>query len=495
MKTLSPIPKGQFLIITALSLVALIGIAGLAIDSGMGYLIKAKLNGAVDAAGIAAGRALPQGDTAARTAAEKFFVANYPEGWLGSNPNLGSVTFTRDSDSGRTYIDISATATRNVSLMAVLGFSTINVRSAAQLVRKDVDLALVLDTTGSIDTSDRPILLARAKEFLAKFNQNYDRIGLLHFASGTVVDEAIRTSGRGFDLNAMNAAIDDINFGGNTNFSEALWTAREQLNSIPSGRSPLRVIVFFSDGSPNSFASTFGFKATRTCSWPSGWPALTAAGTVRTGDSTSVATPSGLYRYDQQNNALDPSGTDFCEPVFNYNTSGTDTFTTYLTGMPQYYNPHPISDTEFLIQQSASSVRRLVTADLPEGTGTSAANTARTTAWRNINNAARNLAQDMAVKFTTKSFVNPTDTANNNIYVFTLGLSDLLHQNAGPNSERGENLLKAMANTTDAMNPLNTSQSIYDPTRNTGVYCWARTANDLGPCFDKMAAEILRLSK
>lgn len=498
--------NGQILVLTAFSLVALIAVTGLAVDSGMGYIVKAKLNSAVDAAGIAAARVLPQGEAEASRAAEKYFSANYPSGWMGSNPMLTGVNFSREAETGRTFIDISATATKPVSLMSVLGFNLMTVQASAQVVRKDVDVVLVLDTTASIDTSDRPVLLLRAKQFLSKFNQISDRVGLLHFASGTEVDVGILQtvqpsgpSGRGFNLNTMETAINALTFGGNTNFSEALWTARKQLDDIPEqNRSPLRVIVFFSDGSPNSFASTFTFQRNRICTWPAGWPTLAAgtppcpsggaactraAGTVMTGDSTSTTTPNGLNRYDRRFTEIDPAGTDECNPAF----FTTPSYRSNLIEIPPYYNPHQITETEFPLRRSASITNgwREVTADVSN----------RTIAWRNINNTARNLSWDMAQKITTKRYDGGTYAVRQNTYIFTLGLSDLLHENTGPNHEMGEHLLKAMANTKDAVNPLAPNQLIHSDDRNTGIYCWARNASDLGPCFDKMASEITRLSR
>ena len=50
--------KGQIIILFAISLIALVGMVGLAIDSGRAYGVKAKMSAAVDAAAIAAARGL-----------------------------------------------------------------------------------------------------------------------------------------------------------------------------------------------------------------------------------------------------------------------------------------------------------------------------------------------------------------------------------------------------------------------------------------------------
>ena len=71
--------KGSISIIVAVSLVALLGIVGLAIDSGLGYMIRARLDAATDGAVVAAGQAVTRGNnqtqqtTNATQAANAFF--------------------------------------------------------------------------------------------------------------------------------------------------------------------------------------------------------------------------------------------------------------------------------------------------------------------------------------------------------------------------------------------------------------------------------------
>ena len=53
--------KGAVLVVVALFTVVLLAVTGLAIDSGIGYGVRAKLNAALDAAAIAAARAVASG--------------------------------------------------------------------------------------------------------------------------------------------------------------------------------------------------------------------------------------------------------------------------------------------------------------------------------------------------------------------------------------------------------------------------------------------------
>ncbi len=67
----------------------------------------------------------------------------------------------------------------------------------------------------------------------------------------------------------MNTHIGNYVFDGLTNSAEGMWNGRNQLNSIPlAQRSSLRVIVFFSDGTPNTFSSVFTFKKPADCTTP-----------------------------------------------------------------------------------------------------------------------------------------------------------------------------------------------------------------------------------
>ena len=76
--------RGITVIFTAISLVLLIPLVGLAVDAGILYTVKGKLQTAVDAAALAAGRALSRGNddaaqqTNAINTAESYALMNFP---------------------------------------------------------------------------------------------------------------------------------------------------------------------------------------------------------------------------------------------------------------------------------------------------------------------------------------------------------------------------------------------------------------------------------
>ena len=437
---------GQVLIMVALSAVVLIASVGLAVDSALGYFVKAKLNAAVDSASLAAARGVTAGSSEedqranARQSAREFFDINYPDQFLLSTPTLNPVGVTFDK--GTVTIDVSATASLPVSLMGVLGFKTLDVAASAQTIRKDLDMMLVMDTSRSLE-NNADAVRAAGKSFLNKFNATVDRVGLLHFASEAQIDVPIRQVKRGFDRSGMTmkgGKIDQFAFVGGTNSSAGMFQAREQLNDIAQvDRSSLRVIVFFSDGSPAAFSSYFPNKDDK-CQY---------AGGLATFPKLQNPALAGLYRM-KVSDSLQYGACDAKQ----------------ITALPAWYNANnDAARREFPI---VTNTPRVVTAS----TATAQAQ------WTNVHRASRNLVEAMAAK-----------ARQEGIFVFTLGMGASLKTKEGPDNELGEDLLRCLANTTDA------KAACRKPAEPAGLYCYAATESELSPCFTRLASAILRISK
>jgi Mg-chelatase subunit ChlD len=452
--------QGQVFVVVALSLSMLIGAVGLAVDSGLGYLIKAKLNAAVDAASIAGARAATLGRTQpeqrqeAIAAAEKFFAANYPDGYLGSTRSVRGVRVVFDDPKpGRITVDVDARASVPVTFMGVMGFNVLDISASSQTIRKDLDMAFVMDTSGSLLSAGAEVK-RQAAAFLDRFGPATDRVSLVHFSNGAEVDMPIRTGrDRGFDRLRMAADINAFHFSGLTNSAEGLWHARDQLNRVPvPNRSSLRVIVFFSDGAPNTFASFFKFRNPGACN---------RAGSISTNDDgVSGGVPAGLWDHTRQEEPAPGA----CGRGYNIAWDLT------ARALPKWYNAHGINDREFPIVTNAP---RVVTDDTSNAQKT----------FINVNRASRNLAEALAARARAEG-----------IRVFTLGLGTLLKKPTGPfptADDTGENLLKCMANTPDAL-PRCKAAGASQPA---GVYCHAATAADLQPCFAMLASEVLRITR
>ena len=458
--------RGAVLPLIVIGMLVLIMAAGLAFSAGLSYMIKAKLNAATDAAALAGARATSLGgDQAtqianARAAATRFFNANYPAGYLGSTATLNDAQVSYNN--GQVTVSVSVSATMPAALLGTMLSGPLTPGVTTQTTRKDLDMVLALDTSGSL-SGNAANVRSSAITFLKQFNSTQDRVGLLHFAYGSEVDDPIRTAlglpGRGFDRTSMEAHIRALRFEGSTASAEGMWRARQQLNSVPStnlNRSNLRVIIFFSDGAPNSFAAYLNWKNPSDCS---------VAGTIST-DDDGAGDPGGLYDPNDNNTALAGK----CNP---YNMGYDSTLkrnallSDRVNSLPDWYNGHNLASNpndpnarEFPI---VTNLQRVVT---------------NAVTYKNVNRAARNLVEAMAAK-----------SQDEDIYVFTLGLGSQLKVASGVDGEKGEDTLKCMANSIDA--PSRCSR----PNKPVGVYCYAATQSDLTPCFSKLASAILKITK
>ena len=260
--------KGAVLVMVALFTVALMAITGLAIDSGIGFGVRAKLNAALDSAAIAAARAIGTGETdgerraAAQAAGAKFFAANFPDGWLGATPAAPNIEADHHED-GYWEISVTGSATVPTSFMRIIGRDLMTVNAEAEAIRRDLDMILVIDSSGSMGNPSNAFgeVKDAASQFIDLFNAGSggDRIGLVSYASGSVLDVPInKDSTRGFDRTAIQNAINSLSASGYTTSEWAMRRAYEELEAVPAGlRSSLRIIVFFSDGAPNTVAADY----------------------------------------------------------------------------------------------------------------------------------------------------------------------------------------------------------------------------------------------
>lgn len=454
MRTFPTRQRGGILVMVIVSLVTLLAVVGLAFSAGLSYLVRSKLNAATDAAGLAAARAISNGNNQteqtanAKAAAQRFFAANFPSNYLMSSATLNDVGVSFSAS--EVTVTVSASATLPTVLFGGFASGILAPSVLTETKRKDLDMILVMDVSGSLAPSAANVR-SSAITFLNQFNVARDRVGLVRFAFGGMVDDEIRPIARGFDRNSMINHIKAYQFSGATASAEGMYWARQQINSVPTAnlnRSNLRVIVFFSDGTPNSIASYMNWKSPSalTCQQP---------GVVYTDDDGSGA-PAGLYKTNQQ---YDDIG-GVCTPS---DLPGK------VASLPDWYNAHNLGGFD----KANDPTQR----EFPIVTNSPRVVT-NTLNYQNVNRAARNLVEAMAAK-----------SRDEGIYVFTLGLGSSLKAATGYDGEKGEDTLKCMANSVDA------PARCYNAAKPVGVYCFAATQSDLTPCFSKLASAILRISK
>lgn len=138
--------RGSVAVWVGVALTVFIGCAGLAVDTARGYMLKARLSQALDAAALAGAKAL--GSTTVTDDINMFFNANFPAAALDATLDGPHITQNNDTNT----VSVDAKATIDATLMSVLGFKKITVGAAATAVRglNGLDVVIAIDMSGSM---------------------------------------------------------------------------------------------------------------------------------------------------------------------------------------------------------------------------------------------------------------------------------------------------------------------------------------------------------
>ena len=138
--------RGGTLVFVALAIVPLVGFVGLAIDTTRGYLVKARLNQAIDAAALAGGRVYTSPTRDADI--QMFFKANFPDGYMNAVTTPLAIT----ANAINRTLTVTAQATMPTTFMHLVNIDSIDVASTAEITvaAQNVEVTLVLDITGSM---------------------------------------------------------------------------------------------------------------------------------------------------------------------------------------------------------------------------------------------------------------------------------------------------------------------------------------------------------
>jgi Flp pilus assembly protein TadG len=138
--------RGAVAIFVAAGIIAFVGFVGLATDAARGYMVKARLSQALDAAGLAGGKVM--NTTNLQADLEMFFKANFPTGYMGST--LEGPTF--EVDETGTKITVRASATIDTTFMRVLGFENMTVAAETEVTRETqlLEVVIAFDMSGSM---------------------------------------------------------------------------------------------------------------------------------------------------------------------------------------------------------------------------------------------------------------------------------------------------------------------------------------------------------
>jgi Flp pilus assembly protein TadG len=460
----------------AATLTVMLLFSGLALDSGRAYLVKAQLTKAVDGAALAGARNLNSGNP--RAEAVRIFGANFPAGYIGTTAvtdaanDPGFFAVATDPTTGVNTVTVTASATVPTTFMRLANFTDLTVTSTSQATRRMVDLSLVLDVSSSIG-SQWPTVRDAARTFIDAFDAAHDRLALIMFSNGASVIDPM-PSARGFNKTQVESDVPQTLPGGSTLMVEGLYRGWDELRSVPTGtQSSLRIIVLFTDGASNGVPGAYDASgvAKSLRSWD--FPHNAVDPDNQTWDSPHI---DGLY--DTQTGTASPAYT-LTTP---WNSTATLPAVPYLP-LTTWHTHHRSAGipTSFPLQTAALNVNG-VPQNVRRGLRSVNAATGQFPAQVfNINNAARNVLE--IIGDAARSDVG----GDYPVRIYTIGMSYLIRDLLGTMPEMPEDILKRISN--DSTSP------DYNSAQLEGNYFYAPTADDVGPAFQNIQNQILRLSK
>ena len=243
--------RGQAGVMAAFLLFPLIAMAGLGIDLGRMFVVRAELVKAVDGGALAGARVLPMGQETAELAANAFAEMNFPIGFMGVDSRGFDVQFSQDPNEAR--IEVAGTALMPTTLIKIVGIDEITVNAVAEAQRRPLELSLVLDTSGSLDPVNAGIdaigyLRTASRQFVNYFDDTMDAMALTRFASGRIVYYSLASNFRTPIRNAIATFIAE----GGTTAHDAVVAGHAEVED-PLRPGAFRCMVFFTDGRPTSF--------------------------------------------------------------------------------------------------------------------------------------------------------------------------------------------------------------------------------------------------
>ncbi len=255
------------LLFTIMALLVGLPLIGLAVDGAVVFWAKAKLSSAVDAAALAAGRAintkmsLQQNTQPVQSIGTQWFWANFPDSWLNTQViNGGPVVTPAPGPNNTQIVTVSASAVVPTFFMRVAGFNSITISAQAQSSRRSSYIVLVLDRSGSMAMSGACAPMQQdAVNFVNDFTDGFDTMALVTYSStaGPAEDFPPNTTFKA----GMASVINQIQCTGATSMAQALHTAAMSIknNGVATG---LNAIVLFTDGQPNEVVADYPVKRT-----------------------------------------------------------------------------------------------------------------------------------------------------------------------------------------------------------------------------------------
>jgi Flp pilus assembly protein TadG len=256
--------RGAFLVICAISLVVLLGFVALGMEVGQWYLVRAELSKAVDSAALSAAKNISNPYADAGTLAVEFGNANFEAGFLGTpGSGPGSVNLSPTIDTSTGKVTVTGIVSAKGALTRLFGIDTVPVAATGAAQRKDVEIMLVLDRSGSMSGTKIADLKTAANKFIDYFSatQDRDKVGLVSYAMTVTLDQNLGTN----FVTSIKAKISNLSAAGGTNMAEALARVTgtngfTDQTGVPGDQRIQQFVVFFTDGLPTAYRDTFKYN-------------------------------------------------------------------------------------------------------------------------------------------------------------------------------------------------------------------------------------------
>lgn len=481
--------KGVAIILATMTILMLGGLIGLAIDGGIAYFLKARLGQAMDAASLAGARTLARGVDVttqaanAQAVAKNYFSANFPTNFWGCTVPTPTVAVWEDTvNTHIRYVQVTGSVTTPLYFLRVLGVTTASLSSTATAQRRDVNVVIVLDRSGSMSPGIAQ-LVTDANWFVNQFAAGRDKVGLVTFG-GTYY--LIKPTTAFSSVPTAISTLNSTNVYGTTNHAQPLWTAYKALAEI-NEPSSLNVIVFFTDGEPNTIYANWApyLKTPTTCNnggTSPNWSPVLGYSLVYSDGSTMGGlfdTISPLPPYDSLDSlSAGTVATAYVNAAYDKNDSGVTTTMSKSTGCNFTSNVQNVASDFSQIPPldyygNATNPAKTAPTDCPTCTNQYKAVTLTNFIAGNLTAAAFN-AGDSAAQRMRKGVINSI-----------IPMVDCIALNDG--SPIDSVYMNRLANTTSA--------STYNSNTPTGLYVYATSTADIQPAFQQIASQILHLSQ
>ena len=153
--------SGNFAAILAISMVPIVAAVGASVDISRAYIVESRLKAALDASALAIGGSTGLSAAQMQTMAQSYFSANYPASKIGVP---GTLSVAQNGN----VVSLSVSADMPTTLMGVVGINTLKVAASTEVTRmgKKIEVVLVLDNTGSMNSDGRMTVLKSAAKDL-----------------------------------------------------------------------------------------------------------------------------------------------------------------------------------------------------------------------------------------------------------------------------------------------------------------------------------------